>query len=165
MFSLRIFLRSGSLGWEEPFSPLLQTLASNSHPFDLVVDCTGFTASSEIPLMWFKIFLERVPAEFTRRFSRVFFLNSNNAATKFLRKLYHLSGGMSLAKQTYVVSSMEDLKEHIAESAAEGLEYASKSGGSLRIKSNTIHKHPWKMRKPWFIPKLYNSHDMECAFQ
>jgi hypothetical protein len=61
--------------------------------FDVIIDCTGFTMTSEIPLLWFKIFLELVPATLVERFSRCFILNPNNAAVKFLRKLYHICGG------------------------------------------------------------------------
>jgi hypothetical protein len=113
--------------------------------------------------MWFKIFLERIPAEFTRRFSQVFFLNANNAATKFLRKLYHLSNGMALAKQTYAISSIEALKQHIPEGAVDSLEYAGKTFNCLCISSNATFKHRWKTRSPWFTPKLCNNHDMECV--
>lgn len=115
--------------------------------------------------MWFKIFLERVPAEFTRRFSRVFFLNSNNAATKFLRKLYHLSNGMALAKQTYAVSSIGDLKQSIPEEAAESLEYASKPIYRICLSSNVILKHRWRTRNLRFIHKSYSNHDMACGSQ
>jgi len=69
-------------------------MAMEERDFDVIIDCTGFTAMSEIPLLWFKIFLELVPADIVARFSRCFILNANNAAAKFFRKLYHICGGL-----------------------------------------------------------------------
>jgi hypothetical protein len=86
------------------------------------VDCTGFTASSEIPLIWLKVFLERCPLEFVEGFSRAFILNANNTAIKFLRKLYHISGGMSLAKSTVAVSSVHELKLYLPDINTTGLQ-------------------------------------------
>jgi hypothetical protein len=59
------------------------------HDFAVIIDCPGFTTTSEIPLLWFKIFLELIPAVLVEGFSRCFILNPNNAAAKFL-KLYHI---------------------------------------------------------------------------
>lgn len=101
-------------------------MATEEREFDVIIDCTGFTTTSEIPLLWFKIFLELVPVDLVTRFSRCFILNPNNAAAKFLRKLYHICGGLEffilvfplspsftgkpLAKKTYAISSIEDLR-------------------------------------------------------
>ena len=77
-------------------------MATEERDFDGILDCTGFTATSEIPLLWFKIFLELVPMDLVERFSRCFILNPNNAATKFLRKLYHICGGMDSPSLVYL---------------------------------------------------------------
>lgn len=69
-------------------------MAMEEREFDVLIDCTGFTATSEIPLLWFKIFLELVPMDLVERFLRCFILNPNNVAAKFLRKLYHICGGL-----------------------------------------------------------------------
>jgi len=76
---------------------LLQVMATEEREYDVLIDCTGFTATSEIPLLWFKIFLELVPMDLVERFSRCFILNPNNAAAKFLRKLYHICGGLDFS--------------------------------------------------------------------
>ena len=77
--------------------------------FDGLIDCTGFTATSEIPLLWFKIFLELVPMDLVERFSRCFILNPNNAATKFLRKLYHICGGLDSSSLVYFCPPLTEL--------------------------------------------------------
>jgi hypothetical protein len=100
---------------------IFKTLASKSGNFDVVIDCTGFTTSSEIPLLWLKAFLERCPLEFVQGFSRAFILNVNNAAAKFLRKLYHISAGNPLAKNSISVSSIEGLKSYLPAATADAL--------------------------------------------
>jgi len=72
-------------------------MAMEERDFDVIIDCTGFTTTSEIPLLWFKIYLELVPVELVERFSRCFILNPNNTAAKFLRKLYHICGGLDFS--------------------------------------------------------------------
>jgi neurofibromin 1 len=104
---------------------IFKTLASKSGNFDVVIDCTGFTMTSEIPLLWLKVFLERCPLEFVQGFSRAFLLNVNNAAAKFLRKLYHISAGNPLAKSSISVSSIEDLKNHLPAATAEALTHTT----------------------------------------
>ncbi|PVG03445.1 hypothetical protein CPB86DRAFT_723065 [Serendipita vermifera] len=101
---------------------IFKTLSTCNTPFEVVVDCTGFTASSEIPLVWLKVFLERCPLEFVEGFSRAFILNANNTAIKFLRKLYHISGGLPLAKSTVTVSSVHDLKVYLPDINTNGLQ-------------------------------------------
>ena len=104
---------------------IFKTLASKSGNFDVVMDCTGFTTSSEIPLLWLKVFLERCPFEFVQGFSRAFLLNVNNTAAKFLRKLYHITAGNPLAKSSISVSSIEDLKNHLPAATAEALTHTA----------------------------------------
>lgn len=104
---------------------IFKTLSARSGNFDVVIDCTGFTTSSEIPLLWLKVFLERCPQDFVQGFSRAFILNANNAAAKFLRKLYHINAGTPLAKASFAVSSIQDLKHHLPEVASNALTYAA----------------------------------------
>jgi len=90
----------------------------------VVIDCTGFTTSSEIPLLWLKVFFERCPQDFVQGFSRAFILNANNAALKFLRKLYYITTTAPIAKACYTVSSVEELKNHLPVATAQGMVYA-----------------------------------------
>lgn len=99
---------------------IFKTLASNNQPYDVIFDCTGFTSTSEIPLLWLRIFLERCPYDFVQNFSRAFILNANNAAMKFLRKLYHMSGGIALSKSCFAVSSIADLQQHLPDLQLQG---------------------------------------------
>lgn len=104
---------------------IFKTLLSSSGNFDVVIDCTGFTSSSEIPFLWLKVFLERCPLEFVQGFSRAFILNANNAAAKFLRKLYHISAGTPLAKSSMAISSVQELKTHLPDITADALVQAT----------------------------------------
>ncbi|KAG8833280.1 Ras GTPase activating protein ira2 [Serendipita sp. 399] len=99
---------------------IFRTLSSRNQAIDVVIDCTGFTSTSEVPLLWLKVFLERCPHDFVQNFFRAFILNSNNAATKFLRKLFHMSGGIQIAKSCHAVASVQDLKRHLPNATFEG---------------------------------------------
>ncbi|KAG8870177.1 Ras GTPase activating protein ira2 [Serendipita sp. 405] len=99
---------------------IFKTISSRNQTFDVIIDCTGFTSTSEVPLLWLKVFLERCPHDFVQNFSTAFILNSNNAAMKFLRKLFHMSGGIQIAKTCLAVSSLQDLKRHLPNVTFEG---------------------------------------------
>ncbi|KAG8749958.1 Ras GTPase activating protein ira2, partial [Ceratobasidium sp. 428] len=64
-------------------------LSSNTASFDLILDCTAFSATSEIPTQWINEFVEVTPFDFVERLRTIYIVNPNNMAQKFLRKLYH----------------------------------------------------------------------------
>lgn len=103
---------------------IFKTLASRTGAFDVVIDCTGFTSSSEIPILWLKVFFERCPQDFVQGFQRAFILNANNAALKFLRKLYHITATTPIAKSVHSIASLEVLKRHIPAVTAQGMSHA-----------------------------------------
>ncbi|KAG9015978.1 Ras GTPase activating protein ira2 [Tulasnella sp. 427] len=90
---------------------ILKTLLSSDYtgPFDIIVDCTGFTSSSEVPIQWYKFLIELVPSDILQRWSTTYILNPNTYCQKYLRKLYHLFSGLNVRKQVTAVSSVHDL--------------------------------------------------------
>ncbi|KIO22012.1 hypothetical protein M407DRAFT_28426 [Tulasnella calospora MUT 4182] len=90
---------------------MLKTLSSSDHTgaFDVIIDCTGFSSSSEVPIQWFKFLIELVPSDILQRWSTTYILNPNTYCQKYLRKLYHLFSGLNVRKQVTAVSSVHDL--------------------------------------------------------
>ncbi len=78
----------------------MQTLAASEGSFDVIIDCTSFSSTSEIPIQWFKFFLELAPSDIINRWSSSYILNPNTFSQKFLRKLYHLFSGLIFYEQT-----------------------------------------------------------------
>ncbi|KAG8886533.1 Ras GTPase activating protein ira2 [Tulasnella sp. 331] len=78
-------------------------------PYDVIIDCTSFSSSSEIPVQWFKFFMELVPNDLGQRWATAYILNPNAYAQKFFRKLYFMYNGPSLAKHVVAVSSVAEL--------------------------------------------------------
>ena len=79
------------------FITVLQILTSEtycSRSFDLILDCTSFNSSSEIPLQWLKYCAELIPSDIRKRFAVARILNPNTLMQKFMRRLYNISAGM-----------------------------------------------------------------------
>ena len=87
-------------------SPLIQ-----DKEFEIVIDCTSYTTASEIPMQWFKYFIELVPSDIRERFRTAHLMNCNQAMQRFLRKLYNICSGKSslLTKK----NSCSYLRRHI----------------------------------------------------
>ncbi|KAG8959528.1 Ras GTPase activating protein ira2 [Tulasnella sp. 419] len=75
-------------------------------PFDIIIDCTSFTSSAEVPIQWFKFFIELAPSDLVHRWANAYILNANFYAIKFMRKLYHSFSGLSFAKHVHAVPSV-----------------------------------------------------------
>lgn len=86
------------------FQPIRELILIGENLFDLIVDFTGFTASSEIPLSWVRTLIEITPSEIPKRFRDLYLVNINAAAQAFLRKLYYLSPGMLVYEMQYPFS-------------------------------------------------------------
>ncbi|ELU45404.1 RasGAP domain-containing protein [Rhizoctonia solani AG-1 IA] len=89
----------------------LQLIGSNSAAFDLILDCTAFSATSEIPTQWINEFVEVTPFDFVERLRTIYIVNPNQLAQKFLRKMYHRFSGMGIGKTVVAVSAMAELIE------------------------------------------------------
>jgi hypothetical protein len=76
---------------------VISSPVNEERDFDIIFDFTGFTATSEIPVQWMKYCLEMIPSDFSKRFHNAYILNPNQIARKYLRRLYHVSGGMFIS--------------------------------------------------------------------
>ena len=78
--------------------------AAERKAFELIVDCTNYTTASEIPMQWFKFFLELTPSDLRSRFLCAYILNCNWPMSRFLRKLYNICSGWWQMTSTCFVS-------------------------------------------------------------
>lgn len=89
---------SSQVLFDQPIKILPQTLALpiyENRLFDLILDCTGFAAISEVPLRWLKYCAELIPSDIRSRFMTTHVLNPNFLTQKYLRRLYNVSAGLS----------------------------------------------------------------------
>lgn len=75
------------------FLQTMMTQAHDSREIELIVDCTNYTTASEIPMQWFKYFIELAPSDLRSRCGTVHILNCNLPMQRFLRKLYNICSG------------------------------------------------------------------------
>ncbi|KAG9100039.1 Ras GTPase activating protein ira2, partial [Ceratobasidium sp. 370] len=124
-------------------------LSSNTALFDLILDCTAFSATSEIPTQWINEFVEVTPFDFVERLRTIYIVNPNNTAQKFLRKLYHRFSGLGLGKSVVAVSATSDLLEKIHPDSLAPLTAASSLEREvLQTFSNVYQYSPQRMRTP-----------------
>jgi hypothetical protein len=64
-----------------------------SQPFDIVIDMTGFTSSSQLPVQWLKYVSDITPSDLRSRLGTLYFLNINAVAYRYLRRLQNLAAG------------------------------------------------------------------------
>ena len=62
--------------------------------YDIVIDLTGFAAGSQPPVQWLKFITEITPSDLRSRKRSIYFLNMNDLAYRFLRKIRNLSAGV-----------------------------------------------------------------------
>ena len=62
-------------------------------PYDVIIDLTGFSAGSQPPVQWLRFITEITPSDLRARKRSIYFLNTNDLAHRFLRKLRNLSAG------------------------------------------------------------------------
>ncbi|QRV73161.1 GTPase-activating protein [Ceratobasidium sp. AG-Ba] len=124
-------------------------LGSNTAPFDLILDCTAFSATSEIPTQWINEFVEVTPFDFVERLRTIYIVNPNNMAQKFLRKLYHRFSGPGFGKTVVAVSATTDLLERVHPDSLAPLTAASSLEREvLQTFSNVYQYSPQRMRTP-----------------
>ncbi|KDR84288.1 hypothetical protein GALMADRAFT_87191 [Galerina marginata CBS 339.88] len=105
---------------------ILKTLTSDlyrTRSFDIVLDCTGFTATSEVPLQWLKYCAELIPKDTRVRFSATRILNPNTLTQKYLRRLYNISAGTPLSTEIKAYTSVLQLMEDVRTTALAPLAY------------------------------------------
>ncbi|KAH7101725.1 hypothetical protein BKA62DRAFT_794260 [Auriculariales sp. MPI-PUGE-AT-0066] len=90
---------------------------SNLHKckFDIVVDLSGFDSNSEVPLPFWMHFLRLLPADLLARLNRIFLVNSNFAAQRYLRRVHYASIGLNAQTEIIAVTSFQDLEMQLPE--------------------------------------------------
>jgi len=72
--------------------------------FDVIVDCTGFSSISELPLQWLRFCAEIVPKDIREKFMTARMLNPNSLAQRYFRRLYNfMAGQSSIVRQVIVI--------------------------------------------------------------
>jgi hypothetical protein len=77
-------------------SPSSQTIASaldEQRQYHIVVDCTSFSSSSELPFQWIQRFVELLPLDLREHFDGISFLLPNATAINYIRRIDYLSAG------------------------------------------------------------------------
>lgn len=85
-----------------------QVLGDTKHlgePYDVIVDCTGFTPMSELPLQWLRFCAEIVPKDIRGRFATAHILNPNSLSQKYLRRLYNFMAGTDILILGYIIAN------------------------------------------------------------
>ncbi|CAE6422943.1 unnamed protein product [Rhizoctonia solani] len=128
---------------------IFSLIGSNSATFDLILDCTAFSTTSEIPTQWINEFVEVTPFDFVERLRTIYIVNPNQLAQKFLRKMYHRFSGMGIGKTVVAVSAMAELIEKIHPDSLAPLTAASSLEREvLQTFSNVYQYSPQRMRSP-----------------
>ncbi|KAG5638080.1 hypothetical protein H0H81_001930 [Sphagnurus paluster] len=93
----------------------------DDRPYDVVLDCTSFASSCEVPLSWLKFAAELFPSDLRLRFATAHVLNPNALTHKYLRRLYNVAAGTPFCGNVRVYSSVAELRPHIPPEALDEL--------------------------------------------
>ncbi|KAH7931340.1 hypothetical protein BV22DRAFT_1124264 [Leucogyrophana mollusca] len=105
---------------------ILKTLTSPAHNdrlFEIILDCTSFTSTSEIPVHWLKTCSELIPSDVRSRFINAYILNPNSLTQKYLRRMYNISAGTIFSSGIKACSSISELLVHVPASSLAALQY------------------------------------------
>lgn len=90
------------------FKTLMSPMYVN-RDFDIIFDWTAFTPNSQVPVHWLKFVYEMTPADIRRRFKMSRMLTPNALALRYMRRLYNLTGGVSLSEGYAMHTSTSEL--------------------------------------------------------
>ncbi|KAI0775878.1 hypothetical protein BD413DRAFT_470082 [Trametes elegans] len=97
--------------------------------FDIILDYTGFTSTSQVPAQWLKFAAETIPIDIWKRLKTMRFLAPNTFALRYLRRLYNnLTSGACTAESIHITihTSLGDLLANYPEGlSATSLNYAT----------------------------------------
>ncbi|KAH7106685.1 hypothetical protein BKA62DRAFT_797839 [Auriculariales sp. MPI-PUGE-AT-0066] len=96
-------------------SSTLSNINLHKCKFDIVVDLSGFHSNSEVPLPFWMHFLRLLPADLLARLNRIFLVNSNFAAQRYLRRVHYASTGLNAQTEIIAVTSFQDLEVQLPE--------------------------------------------------
>ncbi|KAG1752509.1 uncharacterized protein EDB91DRAFT_1102988 [Suillus paluster] len=116
----------------------LKTLLSPAYEnrkFEVVLDCTSFTSTSEIPAQWLTTCSQLIPIDIRSRFQTSYVLNPNSLTQKYLRRMYNISSGTMLASGVRACSSVAELLQYVPQESLTVLRYPT----SLEEESSTVY--------------------------
>ncbi|KAH7098759.1 hypothetical protein BKA62DRAFT_711739 [Auriculariales sp. MPI-PUGE-AT-0066] len=93
-------------------SHIYKTLLSSevrTRKFEIVVDCTAFWPSSQIPLAWIKYLLELTTSDVRTNFQKAYLVNANSTAQVYFRKILHGVAKSEFSKYFTALSKVQDL--------------------------------------------------------
>ncbi|KAF9226729.1 hypothetical protein BS17DRAFT_500836 [Gyrodon lividus] len=117
---------------------ILKTLTSSEYGnrlYEIVLDCTSFTSTSEIPVQWLKTCSQLIPVDVRQRFINGYILNANSLTQRYLRRMYNISAGTILSNGIKACSLVAELLQHVPQSCIPALEYPT----SLERESNSSY--------------------------
>lgn len=94
-----------------------------NQPFEVIIDCTSFAASTEVPIQWVKYCVELLPSDVRQRMVTVHLLNPSQQAQKYFRRLSNIAEGMPSICEVKVHSWVADLLQHVPEQVLDALSY------------------------------------------
>ncbi|KXN84411.1 Neurofibromin, partial [Leucoagaricus sp. SymC.cos] len=103
---------------------ILKTLNDSKYSgqsFDVIVDCTGFSSMSELPLQWLRFCAEIVPKDIRERFVTARVLNPNSLAQRYFRRLYNFLAGTAFCSSIKTYVSVAHILEELPDTVAEAL--------------------------------------------
>ncbi|KAI6130277.1 hypothetical protein EDD16DRAFT_1541379 [Pisolithus croceorrhizus] len=105
---------------------ILKTLTSaeyNQKYYEIILDCTSFTSTSEIPVQWMNTCSQLIPSDVRQRFTNIYVLNANSLTQRYLRRLYNISAGTVLSSGVKICPSVRELMQHVPQGCLSALEY------------------------------------------
>ncbi|TFK46902.1 hypothetical protein OE88DRAFT_1666689 [Heliocybe sulcata] len=100
-----------------------------SQLFQIIIDCTAFTAASEVPIQWVKYCMELFPSDVRQRMSTVHILNPSQQAQKYFRRLWNIAAGMSSICEVKVHAWVAELLQDVPDQVLSALAYAESLEG------------------------------------
>ncbi|KAL4081516.1 hypothetical protein V8B97DRAFT_1923406 [Scleroderma yunnanense] len=91
--------------------------------YEIIMDCTSFTSTSEIPVQWMNTCSQLIPFDIRERFTNVYILNANTLTQRYLRRMYNISAGTILSTGVKVCPSVNELLQHVPESCLSALRH------------------------------------------
>ncbi|KIJ20411.1 hypothetical protein PAXINDRAFT_166473 [Paxillus involutus ATCC 200175] len=104
---------------------ILKTLTSPEYEdrlYEIILDCTSFTSTSEIPVQWLKTCSQLIPVDVRQRFINGYILNANTLTQRYLRRMYNISAGTILSTGIKACSLVTELLQHVPKSCVSALE-------------------------------------------
>ncbi|KDQ64130.1 hypothetical protein JAAARDRAFT_118551 [Jaapia argillacea MUCL 33604] len=122
--------------------------AYESRMFEVIVDCTAFTGSSEVPVQWIKYCTEVIPWDVRQRFMTAYILNPNALTQRYLRRLYNISAG----SEVRAYPSVDELLGHVPEACLAALSYpTSLEREPYEGFKDIVMRHAQQMRMPVLV--------------